>query len=876
MHRIVKTLAPLALAITLASCGGEQDNSSEIASHFARSKAYETQGQYRAAIIEARNIIKKDRTNPAGFERLAEIQATLGSHRNVIKTIEAIDSPSKQSLFLLAQAYANTGKFNSASKTLATFEQAGGEKTTIDYQLLAARIQAGKGDTEKALEQMQLIADNFPGSALPLNALSETLLSLKQYPAAQKSINTTLEQHPKNAQALFLAAHLEYLNNNLEKAENLLTNSLLEQPETDIMNPLRSSTLRRLSRVLTEQGRSSEALIYSKILAEANPQSNDAQKQFSKALGLLQSGEVDQAELMLQDLHSSYPGNDISAIYLGLVNFQKGDYQEADKLLSKHIDTETATPKLIEATVRSKLQLRKIDEAIAILKQALQNHPENRNLQTMYAITALNSESERADGEILLEKLIAQQPNTKLRTTLARHYIKTGKQALAIAQLETLLKDQPSDIEATALYAATQLKNDQKKLAENSIVNLLDSQGSNKDDKVKALNLAATFYQQIQTPSKAKGYFQQALNIDPKNTLTISNLARLAVSEKNYSLAAKYFSQAIDADPSLPEGFKGLTSVYEMQNKEQLALAELNKLYTKYRSQTSTPAAVLAEYHLRKGNLDKAAQYLTDENIAVDNSNYTQSIVTSISYAKYKSEAAKSNWDNARKSLMEAISLTPNNERLISDLINLEIVSQRYPEAEQLISQASTDFPNSAMPVLAQSDLLKAQGQTKQAQTLLWDTWQTTQYPAIAFALTQELKPGSTKRVEVLEQWLIIQPNNTRALLLLATDKQAAGDATAATEYYRRIIKQSPNNLIALNNLAWLLFEAGDEQALSLSAQAYKIAPKNASVVDTYGWLNSQMGNKQLGIKLLKDAAALAPNDKAIAEHLNKASSASN
>ena len=436
-------------------------------------------------------------------------------------------------------------------------------------------------------------------------------------------------------------------------------------------------------------------------------------------------------------------------------------------------------------------------------------------------------------------------------------------------QANTNRPDQAPDL-------ASAIKQLEQKLAENSIVNLLDNQGSNKNDHVKALNLAATFYQQIQNNNQAKSYFQKALNLDPKNTLTLSNLARLAVSEKNYSLAAKYFGQAIDVDPSLPEGYKGLTSVYEMQNKGQLALAELNKLYKKYRSQTSTPAAVLAEYHLRKGNLDKAGQYLTDENIAVDSSDYTQSIVTSISYAKYKSEAAQSNWDNARKALMEAISLTPNNERLISDLINLEIVSQRYPEAEQLISQASNDFANSAMPVLAQSALFKAQGQTKQAQTLLWDTWQTNKYPAIAFALTQELKPGSAKRVEVLEQWLSIQPNNTRALLLLATDKQTAGETVAATEYYRRIIKQSPNNLIALNNLAWLLFEAGDKQSLSLSERAYKIAPKNASVVDTYGWLNSQMGNKQLGIKLLKDAAALAPNDKAIAEHLNKASSTSN
>ena len=872
MHRIVKKIAPLALAVTLISCGGENDTSTEISSHFARSKAYETQGQYRAAIIEARNIIKKDRNNPAGFERLAEIQATLGSHASVIKTLEAIDTLSKEALLLLAEAYASTGKYNSARKTLAAFEQAGGETNTIDYQLLAARSQTRHSNPEAAIQKIQAVVDKFPDSILALNTLNQTLISAKKYPAAEKSINNTLKQHPKDPQALFFAAHIQYLSNNLEDAEKLLTDSLLEQPETDIMSPLRSATLRRLSMVLTEQGRSSEALIYSKLLAEANPQSNEAQKQFSKALGLLQSGEVDQAELMLQDLHSSYPGNDVSAIYLGLVSYQKGNYQQADELLSKHIDTETATPELIGATVRSKLQLRKLDEAIAILKQALQDQPTNRNLQTMYAVIALNSPSERAESEILLEKLVAQNPQTNLRITLARHYINTDKQARAIAQLENLLKEQPDNLEATALYAATQLKNGEQALAEKAITSLVNNQG----DNIKALNLAAGFYQQVNNATKAKSYLQRALKIAPQDTETLSNLARQAITDKNYPQATKYFRQVIAADPSAASGYKGLTSTYEIQSKDKVALVELKKLYAKYRKQTSTPAAVLAEYQLRKGDLEQAASYLTADNIAVDNSDYTRSIVTSFHYAKYKNEATKNNWDAARKSLITAISLTPDNEQLIADLISLEIASKRYPEAEQLVAQASDDFSNSAMPVLAQAALLKAQGQAKQAQQLLWDKWQTLKLPKVAFALVQELKPASAKRIEVLEEWLSIQPNSLGALLLLGSDRQTSGDSATATEYYRQVLEQSPDNLIALNNLAWLLFEAGDKQALDLSAKAYELAPKNAAIVDTHGWINSQMGDKQLGIKLLKQALALSPNDKAIEEHLDKASASKN
>ena len=65
--------------------------------------------------------------------------------------------------------------------------------------------------------------------------------------------------------------------------------------------------------------------------------------------------------------------------------------------------------------------------------------------------------------------------------------------------------------------------------------------------------------------------------------------------------------------------------------------------------------------------------------------------------------------------------------------------------------------------------------------------------------------------------------------------------------------------MLALNNLAWLYFETKDARAIDTAKRAVALAPNAAEVLDTYGWILVQTGNKAEGIRWLEKAKTLAP-----------------
>ena len=84
--------------------------------------------------------------------------------------------------------------------------------------------------------------------------------------------------------------------------------------------------------------------------------------------------------------------------------------------------------------------------------------------------------------------------------------------------------------------------------------------------------------------------------------------------------------------------------------------------------------------------------------------------------------------------------------------------------------------------------------------------------------------------------------------------QQAAGDKAAAATSYRALVRRDPANLIALNNLIYLLTESRTPAALR---EAQALAKRIESVdkpafLDTRGWLELRRGNVAGANALLK------------------------
>ena len=108
------------------------------------------------------------------------------------------------------------------------------------------------------------------------------------------------------------------------------------------------------------------------------------------------------------------------------------------------------------------------------------------------------------------------------------------------------------------------------------------------------------------------------------------------------------------------------------------------------------------------------------------------------------------------------------------------------------------------------------------------------------------------------------------ARLSIATALQMSGDFAGAESTLRDILKESPNNPIALNNLGYFLLERNErfDEAVGLIKQAVDIDPTNPSYLDSLGWAHFKLGKHAQAELYLREALRHDSSSVTINEHL--------
>jgi Tfp pilus assembly protein PilF len=142
--------------------------------------------------------------------------------------------------------------------------------------------------------------------------------------------------------------------------------------------------------------------------------------------------------------------------------------------------------------------------------------------------------------------------------------------------------------------------------------------------------------------------------------------------------------------------------------------------------------------------------------------------------------------------------------------------------------------------------------------------------PSLMIKLHASLsQAGKSKEANVrLLQWVKERPDDASARMYLAGVYLADGQMKSAIEQYRIILRQSPDYVPALNNLATAYQQEKDPLALEYAEKAYKLAPDSPAILDTLGWILVEQGNVTRGLPLLQKATSLAPDMVEIRYHL--------
>lgn len=115
----------------------------------------------------------------------------------------------------------------------------------------------------------------------------------------------------------------------------------------------------------------------------------------------------------------------------------------------------------------------------------------------------------------------------------------------------------------------------------------------------------------------------------------------------------------------------------------------------------------------------------------------------------------------------------------------------------------------------------------------------------------------------LVETALQAHPKDALLLLGAATMRLMAGETDKAITLLRQVLKISPGNLQALNNLAMLLADRpGDvEEALNCVDRAIAQKGLDPELLDTKGWILLQQKRPQEAADLFREAVAMPPGD---------------
>lgn len=104
----------------------------------------------------------------------------------------------------------------------------------------------------------------------------------------------------------------------------------------------------------------------------------------------------------------------------------------------------------------------------------------------------------------------------------------------------------------------------------------------------------------------------------------------------------------------------------------------------------------------------------------------------------------------------------------------------------------------------------------------------------------------------------------------LSIAQEMAGDFAGAEATLREILKKTPDNPVALNNLGYFLIERDQklEEALEMIKKAVALEPNNASFLDSLGWAYYKLGNDGEAEKNLLAALRINNMSSTIQEHV--------
>lgn len=857
----------ISVLLLLSGCSG---GSSEEERLLNASASYSKQ-EYSKAVIELKNLLQDNSSHQGARILLAKSYLALGDGKaaekeiNSIKVSEEVDSEVKQ---ITIRSWELQEKYR---QIVEKFEQ--GFFASLDAQAVNSIVsnayihlrQPVKADE---LAQAQLQADQSNVDALVVRAKAASMRDNDDQAIAYLNKAMTLDKENQHIWRALggIQSKLQQFDQAIESLKRAVS---LERPEDSKKEGFLTKV--SLIQLLVQKSRFEESRQYLDELKRSY--------KGSPIVGYLSglhdyiSKNYAAAKTELTEVNNAMPNHLPTILLLGATHFADNNLEQANVLLTRYVNQVPTHLQARKLLGEIKLRLNKPQEALKILKSTGE---QQRDFELLSMIGAAASQSgDYLQGVEYLKKASRSHPeNTRIREELAKLYLSQGAVDDAIAELEQMEQGQQGG--GSNLLILSYLKKQDIASARKQSDQVL---ASNRTLTSTDYYLRAVIELLSGNRRETRSYLNKALTADAAYAPALVALGRMDLEDGRLAEGGERLNLVLATDPYNTHAMLLLAQISERSGQQSEAIEWLERAAQSSRN-TTLPQIILARYYLRTRQAEKAAKYL-------DNPTLRESENPAVLTLIAEMDQQTGSYKQAESIIERIIKLNPDNQDAYLQLADLQrkrgeygmaqatldkvkplsqkglllqfkvaLEDKRFNIAESVAKTLINDPKTKYTGIVLLSGVSQAKGRPQSAISLL-KKHLTPEAPFIIYRKLADLyamNGNINAATEVLASRIKSSPGgDNQAKLALAMIYQSNGKQQEAVKLYDELLSDEPENIVALNNSALLLFATKPEKALEFARRAFvRAGDSSLAVIDTYAWLMHRSGDTKTALNLIK------------------------
>jgi cellulose synthase operon protein C len=868
----------VAAAITLASLLACQ-RIKPVSDGLADARTAHGRGEDRAAVIHLKNLLQQEPGHAAARRMLGELHLALGDPVSAEKELRralALGQPRQELLPLLVQAML------AQASCQGLLDELHAEALTPTVLAWRGHALLGLGKAEAA-GQLYTQALRNDGNLVEAHLGQARLSLLGNDPAAAaESVARALAAEPNHVEALRFQGDLLRVRGDLHGALASYQ-AVLRQDKGNVQ------AFADIAAVHLLEGKPEQA----RQQLEAARKIQPASLVILYAQGLLDLAEgkhksaLERAQLVLRAAPDHLP----SMLLAASVELETGATAQARAHIQRYRQSQPKQSFALRLQAQCDLREGKVKDALALLEPAIAENPQAVDLLALGGEAAMRAGQHELAARWFSRASSLAPESGSLHAANGLSLLGQGQTARAVQALEQAAQnDGAAATRAASLLVMTHLSNRNFPKAMEQ-VRQMEAQG----DNPAVQNLKGGVLLAGGDLAGARKAFSRSLEIDPSHMPALDNLAELDWLEKKIPQARQRYLSALDRNRSSQPLMMALAKLEAKAGNPAAASSWLERAIAAAPG-AAEPVQMLVALHLRSGQAGKALQQAQrlqavqpNEAASLDllaqaasaAGQHAQALESLQKLAQLRPTEPEVQLRIARTALIlkqkpaalqaarKAIALDPVREDALVLASAILLDDRAFDEARKLARTAQQRQSTAGIGFKLEGDTLLEEGKATDAAAQYERAYGLLRSGPVLIAVHRALHAAGKAEAadKRMRDWLGQHPSDQATRLYFASHLLQRSQFGAARREYEVILLHDPDNVLALNDLAWALLQAGDGDPVRPAERAYQLAPGNPAVADTLAWALAERGKPARALPLLRKALETAPTANDIRLH---------